>query len=153
MLSTRPQLDAPTAHLNWTNAHGGPLVYGGDIFSQIYRAPSPPPFSRELRTAHGSLKPSPFHFVRYPGFLAAGNDIEVINVTSTQAALDACTADIECRGLCYSGNATNGTITHSTKVFLKRRAAPCVESTRFPVCTEAGEEERATLGLGGRVSF
>ena len=117
-------LDPPASELNWTNSHGGPLVERGDPAEKFTHhqppslyslaSPAPPPLST----------PSPFKFTRYPGFLAAGNDIKVIEVSSLEAAIDACSGFIECRGLCFS-TGVNGTITNLTKVFLKRIAAAC----------------------------
>ena len=60
----------------------------------------------------------------HEGFLSAGGDLAVVNVTSVQEALDACTAHIECRAITYSSTGANGTIPNGTvaKVYLKKAA-------------------------------
>ena len=111
------QLDAPNEHLNWTNVHGGPIVDGSDPINRWIR--SAPPAPAPVGTA-AALHPhaSPFSYTMAAGFLETGNDIKQLQVTSLQQALDACSLLIMCRGFTYQGG-VNGTITRSTKVFLK----------------------------------
>lgn len=133
------ELDPPIAQLNWTNANGGPLTQNGDPAERFFRhtAPSAPHAMIEPSLHHmrpGTAQPETsaatprFKYVQYHGFLAAGNDLQVVNVTSVQDALEACTRLIECRGLCYRGG-PNGTMPQrSTTVYLKRLAIGCAGS-------------------------
>lgn len=86
---------------------------------QQYQAPVPPqlfPFSEaELAaesatdsqsathpsndaTASSNTKPSLYNYTWEVGFLSAGGDIRTLNVSSTQQAMAACTAEVECKG-------------------------------------------------------
>eukprot|EP00966_Prymnesium_polylepis_P192251 4455769-Prymnesium_polylepis.1 len=119
-------LDAD-ARFNWTNEHGGPLVDRGDPISRLAtaRAPTAAPTSllRTLRSASAPpFNAPPFNYTKLTGFLAAGNDLSVVEVDSAQEALDACSALAECRGVTYSAG-PNGTVTRRTKAYLKRSAA------------------------------
>ena len=115
-------LDPPSDHLNWTNSLGGPIVDRSDPVS-LWKSSLPPagsPTSAALAAMHPSAATtSSFTYQMTPGFLTAGDDIEQVQVTSIQQALDACSRLIMCRALTYIADGPNGTITQSTKVFLK----------------------------------
>ena len=127
--------------LNWTNAHGGPLVPSGDPMSYITRPtnrppspssssppPSPPPSPALTKRLPSALAPRPgmFTYAYQPGFWEDGNDLGQVQVDTLQAACDACTAVTLCRGFTYdnSRGGLNGTITAKTTVFLKK-VGPC----------------------------
>lgn len=52
-----------------------------------------------------------------------GHSIKTIQVESEAAALEACSSIIECRGFTYNSSGINGSITSTTKVFLKKQAS------------------------------
>ena len=106
----------------WMNEHGGPIVDLGDPIARLVGGgpPSAPFSSNHASALHDSVPP--YTYSRADGYLAAGNDLAVLNVTSVQEALDACTVSVECRGVTYAAG-VNGTITNVTKVFLKKSTA------------------------------
>jgi hypothetical protein len=106
----------------WHNREGGPLQH--DPLWSLLPPPAPPSSSSaavavDVATLAHRATLASFNYSFSAGFLAAGGDIATVNVTSVEAALAACTAIVECRGLTYSGG-PNGSITQETKVFLKK---------------------------------
>ena len=110
---------------NWTNEHGGPIVDRSDPIGRFVavRPPSAAPAgtASEMSITRAAVQPlrASFNYTYASGFLASGNDLTTLYVETLQAALDACTAHAECRGITYSGG-PNGTIVNSTKVYLKK---------------------------------
>ena len=84
-------LDAPPAELNWTNPHGGPLNDAGFDPLMRFAPPTSPPPPKPCTVSLGGLvrgsSSSPFSYSVHEGFLSAGGDLAVVNVTSVQEAL------------------------------------------------------------------
>ena len=114
------------SRFNWTNEHGGPIVHRGDPLPLLvgHPAPSAPAPSAPV-LAHKPPAPG-LSYGLAAGFLAAGDDLSTLEVTSLQPALDACSAQPACRGLTFAGNGTNGSIAVCTTVYLKKGSARVV---------------------------
>jgi hypothetical protein len=149
------------SRFNWTNAEGGPIVMSGDPAESLLRAVPRESLLASTRpwadTAQHATKP-PFTFRRLPGYLNAGSNLVVINVTSLDEAFDACAAAIECRALCYDSAGPNGTIATKTEVILKRLASGCGGShcKAFPAISwvkEAPLHPPAAILNGGGFTF
>ena len=83
-------LDPPPS-LNWTNVHGGPIVERGDPIQRLQTAaaPSAPVAASTSSPLRAPCAAYNFSYTMYTGYLDAGNDLELIQVTSSRAALDA----------------------------------------------------------------
>jgi hypothetical protein len=113
---------------SWTNPHGGPIQRDAlaEWLDSVPPSPTPTTASVPKVAAAGPPPPGPapvpsgpFMYDYHAGCLAAGGDLDIINVTSEAEAIAACTALIECHGVTYIGG-PNGTITtEPTKVYLK----------------------------------
>ena len=123
-------------HRSWTNREGGPLQRDPLDSLQLGTQPPPPspcPFNHVVdpRTfdaaataaapaGPAATAPAGINYTYHAGFIGGGNDVECVMVSSTQAALAACSANPECRALTYNANSSDGTITAPTPVYLKK---------------------------------